>query len=314
MISARPGSILVVHPDRKTQRMLHRVLGATLRPLDVVDNLAQAVKLLDQRTPDLVVLDARTFVQQQGRLTWPEATACLVLYSEEAQLPELLGVDCLTNLLVHRTPFLAEDLTVTALKLLRRDIFGLEKYLTLGVEVVAVEPDDAQARIEIADELSHRVRELGFAPRIASLASLVADELLSNALYNGPYEDGRRYRVEDQRAAPRSLVGRERVSLRYACDARYLAIEVSDRFGSLDRVSVLRHLARCAAAGEKVTFDRAGAGVGLGLVYQACTSLIFNLAKGVRSEVIGLIDLRFQPAELGRHVSSFNVFVQEDGR
>ena len=60
------GSILVIHPDRKTQRLLHRVLGATLRPVDVVDNLAQAVKLLDQRTPDLVVVDSGTFVAQQA--------------------------------------------------------------------------------------------------------------------------------------------------------------------------------------------------------------------------------------------------------
>jgi hypothetical protein len=35
---------------------------------------------------------------------------------------------------------------------------------------------------------------------------------------------------------------------------------------------------------------------------------VFNIEPGRRTEVIGLIDVRFKPAELGGLVSSFGVF------
>ena len=40
-----------------------------------------------------------------------------------------------TNLLVHPMPVLAEELTITAQKLIRGDLFGAEKYLLWGTEL-----------------------------------------------------------------------------------------------------------------------------------------------------------------------------------
>jgi hypothetical protein len=104
------------------------------------------------------------------------------------------------------------------------------------------------------------------------------------------------------------------VTIRHACDGRYLAIEVSDGYGSLERSTILANLARAVdvRAPDKVQWTRSGAGMGLGLVYSCCTHLVFNIATGRRTEVIALLDVRFQ-ARGPDPVSSFNVFVEEGG-
>ena len=53
----RVPSILIVHPDRKTQRTVQRVLGGTGYRIDIAEDLEQAVRLLSHLEPSLIVLD-----------------------------------------------------------------------------------------------------------------------------------------------------------------------------------------------------------------------------------------------------------------
>lgn len=321
--TADRGLILIVHNDRKTQRIVHRILGATLCSIDSVDNLSQARKLLGQRVPALVVLDHKNLLEESGRAFVDEATAagargCLVLLNNDSAdaLPSLFTVDALTNLMANPMPLLAEELTVTALKLLRDDIFGLEKYLSWGIECREIVFDNALDRADVVDALTADVRQFGLGPRVASLASLAADELLSNALYNAPTdENGFHFRAGEARDSYRELKPREQITLRYASDARYLAIEVTDNFGSLDRQTILNFLGKAAQRGgvDKIDFSSTGAGMGIALTYSCCNHLIYNLEPGNRTQAIGLIDVRFKPAELGSMVSSFNVFSRDAG-
>ncbi len=317
---AGQGGILVVHKDRKTQRTIQRILGATRLDVETCDSIAAAAAQLDRQAPRLVVLDHRLLATPEGLALVERAsagghTACLILLSENvgAEVPRLFSTASLTNLLVNPMPMLAEELPITALKLLRRDLFGLEKYLTWGAQPVESVLEDAQQRSALVENLGTEVRRLGLGSHIATLSCLVADELLSNALYNAPVDaTGRHTRVDEARHSPRRLVGREVVTLRHACDGRYLAIEVADGFGSLERSTILSNLARSVNQGapDKVQWTRSGAGMGLGLVYSCCTHLVFNIGVGRRTEVIALLDVRFQPRGPDP-ISSFNVFVEE---
>lgn len=316
------GIILVVHGDRKTQRIIHRILGATLYTIDAVDTAAQASKLLKQHVPALIVLDHAILTEPAGQALVADASAagttgCLVLVgdSHTEDIPRLFATGSLTNLLAHPMPVLAEELPVTALKLLRNDLFGLEKYMAWGVEARTCELHNALDRTDAVDLLARDVREFGLGPRVASMATLIADELLSNALYDAPVDaDGNRLRISEPRHTDRPLQDRDQVTLRYACDARYLAIEVNDHYGSLDRETILSHLAKAPRRSEldKVDFSGSGAGMGIALSYSCCNHLVFNLDPGHRTEAIGLIDVRFKPSELRHAVPSFNVFQRRD--
>jgi anti-sigma regulatory factor (Ser/Thr protein kinase)/CheY-like chemotaxis protein len=310
----RTRTILVVHGDRKTQRTVHRILGGTFCPIEIVATLAEAEARLADEHPFLLVVDHELVLNEHGRevLGRREGAPVLVLLHDPQpdDLSAMLGVDHLSYLLANPMPLLAEEMSITALKLIRGEIFGLEKYLAWGVEIRDRTLTDADQRTDIVEALSEDVHQAGFGPRVAAQATLIADELLSNALYNAPLDDrGDRYLAEVARHGSRPLVGREQVLLRYACDARYLAIEVTDRFGSLDRQTILRCLAKAGSRQpEKVSMDTRGAGIGLATVYGTCNHLVFNLEPGVRTEVIALIDVRFRPAELTNAVCSFGVF------
>jgi hypothetical protein len=141
------------------------------------------------------------------------------------------------------------------------------------------------------------------------MAMLLADELVSNAVHNAPVDaKGHHYRKDFARDIELELDARHQVRLRWACDSRYFAIEVSDRFGSLDRDTILHSLAR-----SDVRETGGGAGMGMTLSYRSCDHLVFNLSPGKRTEVIALVDVRHPPAERVP-ASSYNVFVEEAGQ
>ncbi len=305
--------ILVVHGDKKTQRQVHRILGGTFCPIELCDHVAEAEQKLKDSNPFLLVCDHEQMNTEHGRSVLARnGIPCLVLMHdpEPDDLSEILGVDSLSYLMANPMPLLAEEMSVTVHKLMRREIFGLEKYLAWGIEVRERVLGDAAQRPDIVDELAGEVHDAGFGPRVAAAASLIADELLSNALYNAPVDAaGEHVRSDEPRHGSRPLAGRDQVTLRFACDARYLAVEVTDRYGSLDRKTILRCLAKSAGrTPEKVSMRTRGAGIGLASVYGTCNHLVFNLEPGVRTEVIALIDVRFRPAELSNAVCSFGVF------
>jgi len=302
-------SILIVHSDRKTQRTVQRILGVTGYRIDVADDLDQAVRLLAHSRPVLVVFDgslpAPAQLVEAARTNGTEACMTLLGPASAERVPAILGMGAVTNLLVHQMPILAEELVITAQKLIRHDLFGVEKYLLWGTALHETEVVRGSQRAELVAYLAEQVRSLGQSARVASMAMLVADELLSNAVHNAPVDAaGVHYRKDLARNQELELDDAHRVRIRWGCDARYLAIEVTDRFGSLDRDTILAALAK-----NDVRESGGGAGMGIALAYRSCDHLVFNLAPGVRTEIIALIDVRYPPTERSP-ASSYNVFVE----
>lgn len=308
----RVPSILIVHPDRKTQRIVQRILGTTGYRVDIADDLEQGLRLMNNLPPVLVVVDGAAVLTarttgffEAARARGVEACMTLLGTATADQVPEILGMGAVTNLLVHPMPVLAEELTITAQKLIRNDLFGVEKYLLWGTDLTTVTITKASQRAPFVEELSEQIRARGQSARVASMAMLVADELISNAVHNAPVDArGVHYRKELARDTEIELDERHQVRVRWGCDARYLAIEVTDFFGSLDRDTVLGALAK-----NDVRESGGGAGMGVALAYRSCDHLVFDLAPGKKTEIIALVDVRYPPAER-LSASSYNVFVE----
>ncbi|NVB85490.1 MAG: hypothetical protein HOV81_44410 [Kofleriaceae bacterium] len=308
----RETSILIVHPDRKTQRTITRILGGTGYRVDIADTLDQGMRLIQHATPLVVVVDGSAATTPQGeaflaaaKAAGAEAAMTLLGESASRELPHVLALGAVTNLLVHPMPVLAEELTITVQKLVRGDLFGAEKYLLWGTALRSHTMTRASQRNHLVAQLADDIRSSGQSARVASMAMLVADELLSNAVHNAPVDaNGNRPRRDTPRDIEIELDDKHAVRLRWGCDARYLAVEVTDQFGSLDRDTVLRALAK-----NDVRDEGAGAGMGISLSYRSCDHMVFNLSPGKRTEVIALIDVRYPPSER-TPVSSYNVFVE----
>lgn len=305
-------SILIVHPDRKTQRVVQRILGATGYRVNIADDVEQGIRLIGHHAPALVVVDGSVVLSDRAEAFFDAAEArgteaCMTLLgnTNADDIPKILMRGAVTNLLVHQMPTLAEELTITAHKLLRRDLFGLEKYLLWGVDPRVAELTKGSDRAALVEQVANDLRTAGQSPRVSSMAMLVTDELLSNAVHNAPVDaNGNHFRKDLARDQEVLLQPGETVRLRWACDARYVAIEVNDTFGSLDRKTILHALGK-----NDVRESGGGAGMGLALTYRSCDHLVFNLSPGRKTEIIALIDVRQSPTDR-LPASSYNVFVE----
>jgi len=303
------GKLVVAHPERKAQRALHRLVGATLCPVEVVDNVDALVAAVDEQT--IAVVDAslaiaRPKLRDQAARAWIAVPGEGLAAAEASALDVLLSAGW-AHVIAHPMPILAEELLATVQKLIRGDVFGLEKYVAWGAEVRSYTLEDARDRDAAVNALAQDVIAVGLPDRVGSLVSVIADELLANALYVAPIDEkGARFRKEEPRDHARALAGQDVVTVRWATDGRYLAIEVRDRWGSMDPAMIAPRL---ASSSKQATAE---GGMGLPLAYACCNQFVIGTAPQRMTEVITLLDMRYKPTELGRS-ASFHTFREKAG-
>jgi hypothetical protein len=301
--AAPAGRVLVVHPERRAQRVLARLAGSTLCPIEVLADVPAAA---DACANAIVIVDAalaraRPELRDRAALAWIAVLGEGALAASADAIAELLAAGW-DHVIAHPMPLLAEELLATTQKLLRGDCFGLEKYMAWGAAVSTFTLDNAIERADAVAMLARELAPVGLPERVGSLVGVIADELLANAIYTAPIDDtGTRFRTRESREAPRRLAGRDVVTLRWATDARYLAIEVRDRWGSLD----LKPIGKRLAASKAQT--RPEDGMGLPLAYACANQLVLGVAPAQLTEIVALLDVRYKPTDLARN-ASFHAF------
>ena len=307
---------MVAHADRRAQRTLQRLAGATLSPVEVV---ADEHALLAAVDPDTIAIVDLALAQAHPGLHERPARAWIAVPGEgtdpaDAQTVERLLATGWCHVIAQPMPILAEELLATVQKLRRRDVFGLEKYVAWGAEIRSYTLGDAEERDDAVGLVTGDVLGVGLPDRIASLVSVITDELIANALYLAPQDDRKqRHRASEARGRSRPLRGRDVVTVRWATDARCLAIEVRDRWGTLEPRSVASRLATGRGNRGNKTAAPGDAGMGLALSYACCNQFVIDLEPEVMTEVIALLDVRHRPAELAR-AASFHSFLAEAPR
>jgi len=280
------------------------MVGAAACAVDVVGDAGALAESVDAET--IAVVDAE-LARAHPELRARTARAWIAVPGDGTAPAEPATVDALLaagwqHVVAHAMPILAEELLATVQKLARGDVFGLDKYVVWAATVKPYTLANSGDRDDVVAALAKEVVALGLPDRVASLVSVAADELIANALYAAPVDErGEHFRATEPRDVRRALAGRDAVTVRLATDARYLAIEVRDRWGSIDPAAIPPRLA---------TKARSDTGMGLPLVYACCNQLVVGCAPNTATETIALVDVRYKPTELGRS-ASFHVFTGE---
>jgi hypothetical protein len=177
------------------------------------------------------------------------------------------------------------DLGITSEKLVTGDLFGLEKYVAAGSRIgERVISTDAEKRSAMGEVCAWAEAVGARRPVVHRLASVI-DELLMNALHDAPRESKPVLALEP--SAPQD----KRAVLRWASDARTIAVSVGDAFGALRQRDVIDHVRRARDERGRPELGEPGAGLGLYLVLANVASLIVNVDPGHRTEVVCLFDL-----------------------
>ena len=304
--------------NSELSRLLRRAVGevnqvGALGELHDYASYALVAVDYDALTPSEQADIVADFSERTGRPT-------LLLLSERVvreDLATLFNSRILTNMLVvDASGPDAGDLLVTVQKIRHGDIFGLEKYFVWGVEPRALTVTSSADKARAIAAISDYVAGIGVPSRLRALIRTVADEFLSNALYNAPVgPDGASRFASQSRTIPVQLDPHEQIAVRYCCDGRRFGLSTCDPFGSLAPDNLQDYLARAFRAGDdQVAETPGGAGLGFYQILDSLSHFVVNIDPGRRTEVIGLVDVSGSYRTFASGGKSFNIFVTERER
>src|SRR5262245_570324 len=180
--------ILFYDPDPKVQRIAERALIATGSDVDIATNQVDLLKLIEADGYDLLIVNFDP--PMRGDPKWSEVfdilavrfpRTRLVLHAtaqSEDYLPLMAERRFVRNLIAKNDePLEPDELIVTAEKLLRNDLFGLDKYLLWGVEPIRLAIRDSRDKVGYVKEVARYAARLGCNDRTVEMIETVVDEL-----------------------------------------------------------------------------------------------------------------------------------------
>jgi hypothetical protein len=165
--------------------------------------------------------------------------------------------------------------------------FGIEQYFPEKFERVSMKIEHSRDKTKVLAEIREFLDTHEVSSRISSLGVDAADELIMNALFDAPFEEGKgEYRRHASRDAAFDLTPKEHVQVEVGLCPEFIGIQIADNFGSLTRKSILKHLSKdYHAIDYQAPVDNPGAGLGLHKLNQLAMALLFVTDPKVRTEV-----------------------------
>jgi hypothetical protein len=187
-----------------------------------------------------------------------------------------------------------EHLIVTMNKLVTGDIFGVEKYLPWGVPIQTAQVFSYEQKRAAIELICRYLRHLGCRRPLVGHIEHAVEELLMNALYDAPIQEG-----ESRDRVVQSLIGGARaeqpVTLRFASGGNIFLLSVTDAFGRLSKGTVVERLR------GNVEDIGLHTGAGLFVLMSSAAQVIVNVAPGSCTEVISFFELRWPITRPGVH-------------
>jgi hypothetical protein len=295
------------------RKVLRRTLSAAGSEVEFVDQ-CEEVLAGGAAPPDLLIIDdaghregLAAFLERIGT-----ATKAVLLGDPEAFI-ELLRKEGCDHLIGRDGAPEEDEIVVTSVKLLRGDLFGVEKYLTWGVPIHRRDIGSYDEKRMAIREVTELAREMGCRRQLVARVETVTDELLMNALYDAPASRyGCRPLFQGKGRPGAGPVTDQVAELRFGCDGRYFAVAVRDAFGELRKSNILDHLERARdekglpkIGGE----EGGGGGLGLYFILNSVSRFIANIEPGKATEVICLFDLRGGARDYFYRAKSLCIFV-----
>lgn len=319
-------TVLVVTGARQTRRQIARALHSGGLKTHFLERLASLDASLQAQPVDLVVIDCDEpqlpdMEQALSALVAFKPSTPVVLLStgaDKTPLLELARARDVSNLIAKHGavravfPMMDErELLVTCEKVLRRNIFGIDKYVgAWGVVCHTMVISSLKDKLTLVERFGEFLAGLDCPKSIIPAILTVADELIVNAVVHGPHLPDGTPKYEAMGPTPDLLLEpNEFVNVTYGCDGQRLMLSVSDNFGRLTKKTLYEYLVR--NFGEKLEVeDRPdGAGLGLTMAFKNLHQMIINVQENTRTEAIAGWYLRvLSGSEFRQMAKSFNLF------
>jgi len=309
--------VLLADTNKKQQIIAKMALGGTGVHLDLVSTLEEGKEKIENGTYDLVAIDAPML--ELGNLVRSKMPSARLVLMTSDQIPSYLPALRQLSHIPHivsrdeadRT-FTIKNIMTTVTKLLSNDLFGLEKYMSWGVDVQTRPIVSSKSRPDLIQEVDKYFEKVGIRRANRDRIKLVLEEMLMNAIYDAPHgSDGKSLYNHLPRTVDVSLRPAEQGLLRFATDGMLIAISVQDPFGGLKGSTILRYLEHnyAGSAGDiNAQENKGGAGRGLHQIVESSDLVVFNVDSGKKTEVIALFNV--EAKEKANLNPSFHLFLR----
>jgi hypothetical protein len=285
---------LAVTSDKAFAKSLRAALMATGALVDVVESVAAVAgdapfDLVVVHLPDNQMAPLRELGAKLGEDAW--VVVVLGTSDLSATVEAMQAIERVAGVMVADR-FRPHELAAGVTRLLHGDIFGLDKVVPYGTRIYSALVGDYQEKSMCISQLSEFAAAVGVRRKYREALDQCADEMLMNALYDAPVDASGRSLFVDVPVKERiGLKLDSKAVVQYACDGQVFALSVRDAYGSFARDTLLKYLHKCLHSEQQIDRKAGGAGLGLYLMANSASTIIFNLLPGVATEVICVFDI-----------------------
>ncbi|MEM7180328.1 MAG: response regulator [Spirochaetota bacterium] len=311
-------TILLVEDLRSIRQAICRLLGKTYEVIDVESAEEAEQILISGKKIDLLITDIRlpgkpgTQLIQFCKHHFGSLPFALFTAYDVNQYIHYAFQENVFNILPKYSFLDISFIKVMADKILKKDIFGVEKYLN-GLRIknsgngsqsnTFLEPQEGQViyskissdddRVELCDRIGNFLIKKGAPTAI----NQILEELSSNAMIRAPRDTNGNAKYQYEFPSKDIVIPLKNIRLEqedafeigYGYTGDVFIIVTRDRFGSLRKEEILKRFDRHIHLDEKTGLPLGLAdshGRGLFICREISDSLIFNIEKGRKTEII----------------------------
>jgi CheY-like chemotaxis protein/anti-sigma regulatory factor (Ser/Thr protein kinase) len=271
--------IIVVDDDASICKILYELFSSQGYFVRTAGNGIEALNLIEQKLPDLVVSD----IQMPGmggfelfrilKSKYPSVKHIMMTSYDVDRYISSVREHNIGNIILKGADFSLEEISSYVKSLLTGDIFGLKRFFP-GSDIHTVSIQSYANTKEIIPAIT----QMASSDRAVYL-EIAIDELVSNAFFHG---------VLQMTGVPRELWSEDfvvpaekAVKVSWAVDESKIGVAIEDPQGNLKKEAALRWLDSCR---DEITGEEHGRG--LMLVRKLIDRLIINIDPGRRTECI----------------------------
>ncbi|MCB0420768.1 MAG: cyclic nucleotide-binding domain-containing protein [Bdellovibrionales bacterium] len=290
--------VLLADPEKKQQVIAKMALMGTGVELDIVASKEEGLKMLKEKSYNIILVDLSLINLAEAAFDLSPHSKFVFMTSEPLEncLDQLQSSSIFPNIVsrnMNDRSFTIKNIMTTVVKLSSTDIFGLEKYLLWGADVQEEVVTSSDTRAELIEHMDAYFSKAGIRRSKRDACSAVVEELLMNAIYDAPLDDGGNSKYNQlERTVTVKLEPKEYGKIRYATDGMHMAVSVEDPFGGLTQNKVLAYLETCySGKAGSLNTEKGGAGRGLHQIIEGADLVVFNVTEGYKTEVIAIFEV-----------------------
>jgi CRP-like cAMP-binding protein len=289
--------VLLFDTNKKQQTIARLALGGTGVELNMAGSIEELESSLSSQEFDLILCEAEVKeAATKVKTTKPNVPLVLLVpqdmkfyldaMKDNPSQPFFVSRD------VNNRAFTIKNISITVAKILNKDFFGMDKYLSWGARILEKPVRESDERATLIDGLKEHFQSFGIRSSYLDSIHTVTEELLMNAIYDAPTDaSGKPLFNHLPRTEKVTLQPEQEARLRYGTDGFLLAVSVTDPFGSLSRDVIVKYLESGYAGQNVESAEKGGAGKGLHMIIENSDLTIFNVKARQKTEVICLFNL-----------------------